>query len=202
MAEEQEKNVYHDVDVYGNENSDGTPKYHFDEEAIKNALSNWIGAKKGDYIRNPELGGVIDRFLFKTMNGKNSALLSFTLQNAIINEFAPELTLLALDVIPNYEQRFWEIHIKYKSSFSGQTESIVIYTKDLSDKESLDYVSVEYTGNNLYSFCETKLPSMGNELIVYNEDREKWVWGQYSLDSFDSTTDSRAEDILELVNGS
>jgi len=201
MAEEQERKTFMDVDVYGNENSDGSPKQYFDEQAINNAFISWIGSKKGDYIRRPELGGVIDRLLFKNMDPSTAAKMTFAIQNAVINEFTPELTLEELSVNPDYINRMWKIDIKYRNTFSNRTESIAIYTKDLSLKESFDYISVEYIGNNLYSFCETKLASMSGQLIIYNDERSKWEWGQYSLDNF-STSDSRYSDILTLVNGS
>jgi phage baseplate assembly protein W len=200
MAEEQEKSVYHDLDLFGNENTDGSPKYYLEEDAVKNALTSWIGSKKGDYIHNPEIGGILDRFLFKPMNNQIASRMAFTLQNAIINEFVPEITLEELSVIPNYENRLWEIYLKYINPFSNQTESLTIYTKDLTAKESLDYISVLYVGNNLYSFCEIKLPGMSNARILYNEDREKYVWDQYELTNFNSD-DPRYEDILILVNG-
>ncbi len=201
MPEEQEKNVAHDIDVFGNENADGTPKYYLEEEAINSAFTAWLGAKRGDFIRRPMLGGLLDTLLFKGLNQRTGSQIAFTIQNAIANEFIPEITLVDLSVTPDYENRLWKIDIKYKNPFSNQVESIAIYTKDLSSKESFDYVSIEYIGNNLYAFCETKLPSMGNELIVYNEDREKWIWGQYELTNFDSD-DPRYNDILTLVNGS
>lgn len=200
MATEQEKSVYMDLDVFGNENPDGSPKHYYDEDAIKNAFTSWIGSKKGDYIRRPEIGGIIDRLLFKTMDDRTAALMSFAIQNAILNEFVPELELKELSVNPDYQNRLWEIYIKYGNPLSNNTESIAIYTKDLSNRESIDYVSVTYTGNNLYNFCETKLPSMSGILVVYDDNREKWVWGQYELTNF-SSTDSRYSDILTLVNG-
>lgn len=199
MAEEQEKSVYHDINVYGNENPDGTPEYHLDEEAINNALSLWLSSKKGDFIKRPELGGIIDRLLFKQMNIETQAKMSFAIQNAINNQFAPALKLEGLQVNPNYEQRFWEVSIKYRNPFSNETESIIIYTKDLSDKESFDYISVEYTGTNLYNFCSTKLPSMTGKLITYNSDRAKYVWGQYELTNL-TTADSQYDNIIDLVN--
>ena len=198
---EQETTVYHDIDVFGDENLDGTPKYYFDEEAINNALKLWLSSKKGDFLRRPELGGIVDRLLFKQMSPEQGAKMSFIIQNAINNQFAPTLKLEKLEVNPNYEQRYWEILIQYRNPFSNKTESIAIYTKDLSAKESLDYVTVEYTGTNLYNFCSTKLPSMTGILILYNDVRGTWVWGQYELTNF-TISDSRYSDIIDLVNGS
>ena len=196
----QEQAVQMDIDVYGEENPDGTGKEYYDDQATSNAIISWLTSRKGDYLRNPGAGGIIDRLLFKPMNGQTAQLMSFTIQNAFANEFSPEVKLQKLAVIPNYELRYWEIEIQYENPFNKKVNSVNVYTKDLSVKDSYDYIDVDYIGDNLYEFCETKLPGMNGEFIVYSSLEESWLWGRYKLSNF-SASDTRYSDILTLVNG-
>ena len=39
-----------DLDIYGNDRTDGNPIVHYNEDAVKNALILWLTSKKGDFL--------------------------------------------------------------------------------------------------------------------------------------------------------
>ena len=195
-----EKKVYHDIDVYGNETQSGQPIEYFDEEAIKNALILYLTSSKGDYIRNPKAGGVLKTLLFKQMNDQKAQTIAFTIQNAIKNEFTPGISLVDLQVTPNYADRLWEIYIEYKSEFTKKIQTLTIYTDDLSISDSTDYIEIDYMGDNLYQFCVTKKPGMTGYLLKYNSTDEKWYWNRFWFSAFQGESDPRYSDIIEICN--
>lgn len=200
MADIQEKKVYMDLDVYGDENSDGTAKEYLDNEAIKMAFTLWLTSKRGDFLRQPSLGGVFDTLLFKQMSLEKAQMIHFSIRNAINNAFSPSIKLLDLQVNPNFEGRYWEIYIKYENPFDKQIESVTVYTKDLSTKDSLDYIEIDYIGDNLYNFCVIKAPSMTEQLLLYDSTKLAWLYGRYWFTNLTSS-DTRFNDILTVCNG-
>ena len=201
MADVQEQKIYQDLDVFGNENSDGTAKLYLDNEAIKMAFTLWLTSKRGDFLRQPTLGGVFDTLLFKQMSEEKAQMIHFSIKNAINNSFSPTIKLLDLQITPNYEQRYWEIYIKYENPFDRQIESVTIYTKDTIASTSIEYIEIDYVGNNLYNFCEIKIPSMEGQMLLYDTVKLVWMWGRYLFTLF-TTADTRFDDILGICNGS
>jgi len=200
MAEVQEKKIFQDIDIYGEENKDGTAKEYLDEEAVKMAFTLWLTSKKGEFIRQPQNGGVFDSLLFKQMTPDKAQMIHFSIRNAINNSFFPSIKLLDLQITPNYEQRYWEIYIKYENPFNKNIQSVTVYTKDLSNADSNEYIEVSYIGNNLYNWCVIKAPSMTGQQLLYDSNKLKWIWGRYLFTEF-STTDSRFSEILVVCNG-
>lgn len=198
--ENQEQSVIHDIDIYGNENSDGSAKEYLDNEAVKIAFTLWLTSKRGDFLRQPTLGGVFDTLLFKQMSEEKIQMMNFSIRNAITNNFSPSIKLLDLQVTPNYEQRYWEIYIKYQNPFDKQIQSVTVYTKDLSTTNSNEYIDVEYIGDNLYNWCVIKSPSMKGHLLTYDAEKEKFIWYRYVFTNF-TVSDTRYADIIEQCNG-
>lgn len=191
----------HDVDIYGREDSKGQPLVYYDEEAIKNALYLWLTSKKGDFIKNPSLGGIFDKSLFKNLNKKNLSLLKTRITVAL-EEFTPAITILGLSVEPDYENRLWEINIQYKTALTNKAQALSIYTKDMSKRISLEYVEVDYLGDNLKNFCIIKKPEMKGSILEFDVERDRWKWGSYLLNPEFGTSSDNFEEILTICNAS
>lgn len=191
--------TYADADIYGRELSDGNAVQHIDAEAIKNALTLFLTSKKGDFLRNPELGGPLDRVKFKSLDGSVSSLVIFTLKNAITNYFSPAIKLRDIQFTPNYEKRIWEILIYYSSNLSNSVDSVTVYTKDiLNIAQQLDQ-NVTWVGENLRMFCLIQKSSMGFELLKYNSNDSTWRWGKFIFVNF-TTEDEYYTEILNICN--
>lgn len=191
----------HDLDYYGYENSNGSPIVHYDEEAIKVALYNWLTSRKGDFVKNPNLGGVFDKALFKRMDKRTMSLLQLRIQTQL-QSFVPAIELLGLSIIPDYENRLWEISIQYKSGLTAKPQALTIYTKDMSKKISLEYVEIDYLDDNLRNFCLIKQADMAGNILEFDVERDRWKWGQYLFSTSFSTSSSNFSDILTICNAS
>lgn len=194
-------NTYIDIDLYGRENSSGTPIEHFDEKAIQNALILFLTAKKGDFLYNPELGGYMDYTLFKNLKSASLDRISFAFRNAITKYFAPVIELRGIQINPIYEDHTLEFILSYVNPATKTTEQLSIYTKNLSDIQPTGIEEVIYVGENLYMFCLMKKPDMGNNVLVYNENLASWCWGNSYKFTNLTTADSFFTTISSVCNG-
>lgn len=109
------KQIY-DHDLDGSVDNKGIIKQIYDEEAIKNAINLFLFSLRGDFIGNPDTGGILYNYLSKPMDQVKKEELEKTLQITIEKEFFPNLTITSLKVKPNYKKRYWDITIKGAST--------------------------------------------------------------------------------------
>ena len=191
--------TYTDLDIYGRELSDGSGVEHKDSEAIKNALILYITSKKGDFLKRPELGGPLDRVIFKSLNGNIIPLITFTVKNAILKFFSPSIKLRDISFNPDYINRIAEIKILYSDNLTEGIVQAQIYTRDILGLAEQKDQTNAYIGENLRMFCLMQKPSMGTELLLYNEDNDEWRWGRFVFSNFSESSDNYDE-ILAICN--
>jgi hypothetical protein len=168
-------NVYHDIDLYGREEAGGKPFELYNEEAIKTALTLWLTSKAGDFLRNPDAGGILDRILFKNMEGPSMSKWLFSLKNALYFQFAPAIVITNLIVDKDYTRRYLRIEITYTLKNNNEVQTLEIYTKDL-----------------------ISIPEQRQQLI-YDTEEQIWKWVIYKFSNF-STSDSYYDQILSICN--
>jgi hypothetical protein len=193
------ESIVHDIDIYGLENPDGSPKEHFEQEAVKNALIAWLTSKKGEYLQNPEAGGILDTSVFKMLSNNQLDLLGFKIKNAIINNFVPAITLREINLIPDYERRMLEIKIFYSSPLSNKKEAVVLYLNAPKPELIWSYEEIEYIEENLRNFCLLKQPENKDKKLLYKADDGIWTYGKYKLINL-TAEDSYFTEILEICN--
>ena len=97
-------------------------------DALSNAIILWLTTMEGDIIRDPRRGGYFTRWLFKPMNTKNIDAMMMSIRDGIDQDFIPQLTLLALNITPNFAKRYWEVFMQVfaKSLQIGTTLNVNI----------------------------------------------------------------------------
>lgn len=190
--------ILHDIDFYLNTDKKGNPIEHIEEDAIKNALLVWLTSAKGDIIENPQIGGLLDESVFKKMTPGKAQALEFKIKNAINNQFFPAVQLISVNVIPNYEDRLWEINIEYINYLNNQKQSLTIYSEDTTQTLTFNYEYIDKTGENLYNIVVLLKPSMGNRILRFDEEKG-WLWGKYVFSNL-TYDDPYFSAILELAN--
>ena len=173
-----------DIDLYGRENTDGTAMEHLGDEAIKMALIVWLTSKKGEFVLNPEEGGILDVSLFKNLSTNKIPELTFKIKNAINNRFYPSIILEFISIEPNYEYRLWVINIAFRTSEARSLQEVQIYTKDLSKRLNVVYENIEYIEENLRNFCLVQKTNMSGYKLVFNPENGNWEWGKYIFVNF------------------
>lgn len=178
----------------------GKPKELGQDEALSQALKNFLTSAPDDYIRSNS-GGVIQTSLFKLLSARNVAALSFRIKNVLYNDFTPRLRLAGLYIEPDPKRRLWKITIAFYSPFTKNIIQTPIFVKDLSDRQrEFTYQSVFYEGNNLVRFAQDqKFKTPQNKLTLKNTTG-KYVFGNYSLETLTPESDEYNE-ILEILNG-
>ncbi|MCP4650352.1 MAG: hypothetical protein GY853_09785 [PVC group bacterium] len=191
---------YEDFDIYGREHDDGSPFYLHDDDALNNSIVLWLTSKKGDFILDPEEGGILDHYLFKNMTLSVIEKLQFMLMNAIYRKFSNIITLNNVSIVPDRSSRTIKIDIYYTSLLSNKPKLATLYIDEFPEINYYKYQDVEYVEDNLYNFVVLKSPSLPGRKLTYNIEQESWTWGKYKLINL-TTSDSRFGDILAYING-
>ena len=193
--------TYHDIDLYGRDNLNGTPLTYFNANAIKNALYQWMNSKRGDYLMNPSEGGVLDVFNFKNLNFDNTYKLKIQLLTALTTEFSPSITIESIDIVPDYNNRLLEIEITYSIPQERVTDSVSLFLNSEYSTKSFNYEEIILTEFNLYEFVSIKKPAQNSSRLLYDYELNSWKWGKYKLINL-LPTDTYFSDILQICNGS
>ena len=188
-----------DFDAEGRTSEDGCPLIYEEQNAINNALANWLTSKRGEFLKNPGAGGVLDYFLFKSLKKEMLNLLGFTLQNALTLTWSNVISLIELQITPNYTERMIEISIKYSINSTGAIDEVSVFVDKTIDKINYEYIEVDYIEVNLYTFITIQKPSHPNDKLIFDTDNNVWIWGSYKLVNL-TETDSYFDDILAICN--
>ena len=147
----------------------------------------------------PEMGGCLDRVIFKSLDGNVSSLVIFTIKNALINYFSPAIKVVDIKFDPDYSNRVWKIDVFYTSNLSTAIEQVEVYTKDILNITQQLSQSILYIGDSLKTFCLMQKASMGSELLALDITDNKWHWGKFVFENF-TTADVFYSDILAICN--
>lgn len=189
-----------DLDVYGRNSSTGGALVHENDFAISNAIVFFLTTRKGDYLYNSDLGGVLDKLLFKFLDENEAFFFSSQIQNELKKEFGSVIDNINVLIIPNYENRYYEIRVFYKSLITNQNNEAVFFTKPISmnNIESISYIDVDFEGDNLIAFVTLNLSNNYSKL-VFNHKDGKWYWGKFRLNKLNETSPVFQE-VFDLIN--
>lgn len=104
--------LYKDYSIDAELETTGALKILVGKEAITNALRQWISSFRGEIIRDPNRGGYITRWLMKPLSEDTALAIKRAILDGFVDEFYPVLIPSLIEVIPNYEREYWEIHIE------------------------------------------------------------------------------------------
>ena len=83
------------------------------ERAIARSIRNLVLTQKGERFFNSQLGSEVSRLLFENLDRNTSIFIRNEIEY-VITTFEPRVTLLELDVNPNYDENQFDIVIKYR----------------------------------------------------------------------------------------
>lgn len=72
-----------------------------DVEALKNKVLFWLMSMEGDYVREPDKGGLLYSLLGKTLTEENLKDIKSLISSGFQDIFGKELRLLTLDITPD-----------------------------------------------------------------------------------------------------
>jgi len=192
--------VFEDIDYWGQENIDGSVVTYMGAPAIKNALLQWFSAKRGEYLRNPGAGGILDNLTFKTFDGETEMKAKFEILNGLTNEFSPAISIQ--DIVFNIDgkNRILEISIYYIIPSSGISDNITIFTNTDYSIKKFTFTDIDLINENLLSFFVQQKPSIPEARLLYDHVGNFWKWGKFKLINL-TPADPVFEQILMIANG-
>lgn len=192
---------YFDYDITGNTFTDGNAIIYENDEAVKNAISQWLTSKKGEYLKNPSEGGILDYFLFKNMTNSNLELIGFAIQNLFTINLVSLVKLVNISIQPDYTNRSIDIDVTYRILDTNTIVTEQLSMDKVIDKKSNTYIDIDYIEENLFEFVKIQKYSHPSQKLIYDNDVLSWVWGEYKFINL-TDEDEYFERILYVCNAS
>jgi hypothetical protein len=106
---DQAYNQYlYDSSIRGLDTSTGNYETIYNEDALANAFRIWLLSRPGDNLRNLR-GFNLHRYVGKPLSLEMATTIQQDLRQRIEDDFNPILTVVSLEVSPNYEKRQFDI---------------------------------------------------------------------------------------------
>jgi len=187
-----------DFDWSGRTDLKGSPLRVENGDAIANAIQTYLQSRKGDYVNNPNLGGLLDNFNFRLI--KNEYVFE---QNSILSDLSSRFSGLArvesVTIIPNRPLRITEITVNIFIYKSQKERSLTLFKKtEFNYVKVVDYIEVDYSGENLVDFIQGNLMDQPKAPLYYNSDLDSWVWNSFKLINLTNSSDE-LQYLIEMV---
>jgi hypothetical protein len=190
---------YHDIDIFGAESQPGTALEYINADAIANALKLFLTLKRGELLRNPNDGGIIDVAAFKSLNDENIKKIGFQIKNAINNYFTPLIELVSIELTPDYDNQILQYDITYKDVTTFTVNTTTIFTNASYQYQNFNYEEVTFVEQNLLRFIMLQKTGDVSQKLLYNADDGYWYFGKYKLINF-TQADICFDSILAAAN--
>ena len=102
--------LYYDFPFYKKTNKNGSIVELTNSDALAQAVKIWLVSKKDERVR-VKGGGIIYNLLGKIMDEERASMIKREIVDGLTNQFNPPLTIVQVDVIPDYEKELWNIGI-------------------------------------------------------------------------------------------
>jgi hypothetical protein len=115
---------YFDSPIYKRIDANGQVKILYNNEALSNAFTMWLLSSKGDNLKSIA-GGYLVQHIGKPMSLDRANAIKTSILIGLDTDFRPEITVVSLDVTPDYKNNRWVITlIGYNSDLNIGITSI------------------------------------------------------------------------------
>lgn len=105
--------VLYDVAIEGYQPGSTGIEEVLNQQALENALMLFLLASPGDYLGQPEKGGLLIEQLTKPMRQIDALDLQTSLSLALQNDFSPSLQTYNIQVIPDWTNYVWQVNFAW-----------------------------------------------------------------------------------------
>jgi len=197
---------YFDIDIYGQENPDGSAIVVFDKYAIQNSILKFLASEAGEYLYVPQMGGILETFLFTSLTPAYAQEIETTLFSILRENFSDAISNIQVIANPLFETETWEITISFSDKLNdNQKSEIIISLEDtnVAQNKFSTYIDITDTGDNLIesiNYILANVTGMDEKMISYNFTEGLFIWGNYRLTNF-SVSSPNFADVIALING-
>lgn len=107
--------IVYDLDMEGGIDKKGHIKEVWNVEALTNSIKMWMSSFRGDILRGPDQGGYIAEIVMRPMTETDAEDFEQIIRNGFNEDFRPYLRVYDIEVVPNYERRYWNIRLQVYS---------------------------------------------------------------------------------------
>jgi hypothetical protein len=198
MAIDTKKAIW-DYGMNANMDSNYNLIIYENEDAINNALKTFFYTGESEILNQPFSGGALVPYMFKPLNVDTYKELLFFIRVKIDTEFSPAVTPLEIKILPEFDQRKWDITIKYYIEQFNVEETLQIALARVQIRKPAEEIKIiSLTGQKLYNFIVAYLYEMFGISIKWNGTQ--YQWGERFLFTALTPEDVYYDRIMELVN--
>ncbi len=128
MAEQTSAYTVFDVSRSGNLDVQGNIVSYLGDEAVIQALRNWVASAPGDTIRQPDTGGRILSQLLKPMNSVTDLHLESVLRDSLYKDFKPDIEIVDLNIQTDVVKRQRTLYLRV---FSKSLNTVSVLNEKL-----------------------------------------------------------------------
>lgn len=107
--------IVYDLNMEGSIDKKGHVREMWNAEALTNSIKMWISSFRGDIMRGPDRGGYISEILMRPMDETDTDDFEQIIRNGFNEDFRPYLRVYNIEIVPNYERRYWSIRLQVYS---------------------------------------------------------------------------------------
>lgn len=190
---------YHDIDIWGRESKPGTALEYKNQDAISNALTLFLTSKKGEYLKNPFEGGILDYSTFKSLSEGSLQKLAFKLKSSINNYFSSLINIQEILLTPDYENHLLQYDITFEDLETLTINSVTLYTNTSYQYQRFEYSEIDYVEQNLLRFIMLQKTGDPSQKLLYNPDDGFWYFGSFKLVNL-TQSDLYFDQLLQVAN--
>ncbi len=116
LLENTDLPLIYDISYKGTIGLSGEVEQLWGVDALNNAVRMWLASFSGEIVRQPGKGGYLMKWLMKPMNELSIDRIRMGIRNGLNQDFTPFLEILSLEVVPDYEHRYWIIILSVYSN--------------------------------------------------------------------------------------
>lgn len=191
MSQEVQQVSYFDLDVYGRNSTGGGALVHSGDFAISNSIVFFLTLKKGTYIYNSNLGGVLEELLFKPISDEFLIKKSNIISNEIQNRYSNLIRDVRCTINYNYNNnsRILEVQVYYVSVLTNENNILYVYGNVKRNSLGISLIDVNLTDDNLIAFVTLNQLEV-NSPLTFNQTLNVYTWGNYRLNNLKEGTDT------------
>jgi hypothetical protein len=188
-----------DIDIYDRTDNRGAPLSFEDGEAVGNAITAYLTARKGDYYRKPTFGGLLDDLLFRVQRTEYSTKEADILAD-LQEKFAFFVTINSVTITPDPIERLIQVDVTYTISRTQEAASLTVFKRFVPKYvKDITYIDVPFAGENLVNFITSEIEIQPKSPLIFNPQFQLFTWNHYRFTNFSANSDE-FQYILELLN--
>jgi len=187
-----------DIDVYSRLDKEKKLTQHLQDDAISNAMIFFLSTVQGDFLFEPQRGGILKKLLFKVINEERIFETTKEIKNELESEFGKYAKNIEVFIDHYSDTRLTEIQIYWNSIITNEENQVLFYSRNYKDSQ-IKKTEIPFIDDNLLTFVIMKKPENENKKLIKNLLTNYYEWGNYIFINFNESS-SNFNEIENICN--